>query len=173
MKTSNSLLPLYFYPSCRFYFLIFLTTASLLHLPSSHSPCGYLWPGMCRAGQRARALVMCGCRRPPSLIAPADITDNYSFATVKTQHCHTQSRSAWWIKRKGGCAGIGGALCILAHVGTVTACSGCFWASLSESDTQVCHFKISSWAIRPTRNQSGPVSRAHTALLMSPSVVQH
>lgn len=73
---------------------IFLTSASLSHLPSSLSPCGYLWPGMCRADRRARARVMCGCRRPPSPIAPADITDNYSITTVKTRRCHTQSRSA-------------------------------------------------------------------------------
>lgn len=78
-------------PNC---LTICLTSAFLLHVPSSLSPCGYLWPGMCSTSQRARALVMCGCRRPPSPIAPADITDNYSITTVKTWRCHTQSRSA-------------------------------------------------------------------------------
>lgn len=92
-------------PSC---LTIALTSAYLLHLPSSLSACGYLWPGMCRAGQRARALVMCGCRRPPSPIAPADITDNYSITTVKTRRCHTQSRSAWWKRDGKGVLGRGG-----------------------------------------------------------------
>lgn len=62
--------------------------------PSFLSPCGYLRRGMCRADHGARAPLMCGCRRPPSPVAPADITDNYSITTVKMQRCHTQSRSA-------------------------------------------------------------------------------
>lgn len=54
----------HFYPFLGSYscLTISLTSTSLLHLPLL--PVVIYGPGMCRAGQRARALVMCGCRRP-------------------------------------------------------------------------------------------------------------
>lgn len=161
---------------CHFYpfsncFTISLTSAFLLHLPCSLSPCGYLWAGMCRASQRAHALVMCGCRRPPSPIAPADITDNYSNTTVKTRCCHTQSRSAWWKRDEEGVLRRGDCECVFVLVSVGVYHCTCVWLvlmavlaafehrSVSQTVSQVCHFKISPREIRPTGNQSSAVSQ--------------
>lgn len=62
------------------------------HLPVSPRR-GYLWDGMCCADNGACAVPICGRRQPPSPLAAADVTDNYSIAAVKAALSHPIAQS--------------------------------------------------------------------------------
>lgn len=62
---------------------------------------------MCCVDRGARAVLICGRRRPPSPIAAADVTDNYSIAAVKAALSHPIAQSVMKVTKRGYAGGVG------------------------------------------------------------------
>lgn len=62
---------------------------------------------MCCVDHGARAVPICGRRRPPSPIAAADVTDNYSIAAVKVALSHPIAQSVMKVTKRGYAGGVG------------------------------------------------------------------
>lgn len=62
---------------------------------------------MCSVDRGARAVPICGRRRPPSPIAAADVTDNYSIAAVKAALSHPITQSVTKVTKRGYAGEVG------------------------------------------------------------------
>lgn len=131
---------------------------------SSLSPCAYLWPGMCRAGQRTRTPLMCGCRRPPLRLHQQTsqiiiASPRSRCGAVALNHGHGDEREdcvyAGAGERQWVCNCVGVCYCAVTHVWSVLmAVQSAFeWVSWM-SVTLRYHPET-----RPTRNQSSAVSQ--------------
>ena len=132
---------------------------------SSLSPCAYLWPGMCRAGQRACAPLMCGCRRPPLRLQQQTsqiiiASPRSRCGAVTLNHGHGDERETVCV-----CRGRGKAVSVYL-CGCLLLCSYTrVWSVLMAVQSA---FEWVSWMsvtlryhpeTRPTRNQSSAVSQ--------------